>query len=147
LGYPRPSCELATATIDSAVACAVRANLSRSLNHHDEKHLLFEVSVLTDPELIRITKPIDYPKNIELGQDGLLIEQAFASALILPQIALESNYNKTDLFSECCMNAGLLSDSWLTSTRIKIYKFQTEIFREVGADRNVTKIGTGISAS
>ena len=147
LGYPRPSCELAIATIDSAVACAVRVNLSDSLNVYDWGSLLFEVSVLTKPKLIKVEKPIDYPNEIELGQDGLLIEQAFTSGLILPQVALECNYDKTDLLGECCVKAGLLSDSWLTSTRISVYKFQVEIFREEGADRKATKVNIKISAS
>jgi len=125
LGYPFPSRELILATMDSTIACAV--------------------SVITEPELMKGRTSTEYPKKIELGKDGLIIQYGFASGLILPQVSIEKHYDEKDLLSECCIKAGLPCDSWLTSPDIDIYKFQAEIFRETGIDGKVVKFDPKVS--
>lgn len=94
------------------------------------QHVLFEVSVLSEPELLEVGKPVEYPGRIGLRTDGLIVEYGFASGLILPQVAIENNYDTNDLLCECCVRAGLPSSSWLTLSGIRVYKFQAEVFRE-----------------
>jgi uncharacterized protein (TIGR00296 family) len=130
LGYAFPSQELANAAADSAVACAAHIGMSTSLEGASLQNVLFEVSVLSEPELLDVGKPIEYPKRISLRKDGLIVEYGFANGLILPQIAIENNYDENDLLCECCVRAGLPSSSWLSLSGIKVYKFRAEVFRE-----------------
>lgn len=130
LGYAFPSRELAEAAADSAVACAAHIGVSTPSEVASLQHVLFEVSVLSEPELLQVGKPVEYPKRIGLRKDGLIVEYGFANGLILPQIAIENNYDENDLLCECCVRAGLRSSSWLTLPGIRVYKFQAEIFRE-----------------
>jgi AMMECR1 domain-containing protein len=68
-----------------------------------------------------------------------------ASGLILPQVSIEENYDEKDLLSECCLKAGLPSDSWLTLHDIDVYRFQAEIFRETGTNGKVVKFEPNVS--
>jgi len=138
-GYPIPMRELVLATIDSTVGCAVRIVALNAFRTDQLDNLLFEVSVLTKPELLKVRTGTEYPKRIRLGKDGLFVQVGFASGLILPQVSIESNYDERDLLSECCFKAGLPFDSWLTWRDIDVYKFQAEIFRETGTDGRVIK--------
>jgi uncharacterized protein (TIGR00296 family) len=147
IGYPLPTRELISATIDATVGCAVRLAAMNELKTRPLDKLLFEVSVLTEPVLIRVAKPIEYPQRIELGKDGLVVQHGLASGVILPQIAFENNYDEKDLLSECCFKAGLAFDAWLMSRDIAVYKFQAEVFRETAIDGKVIKYGPDIPNS
>jgi uncharacterized protein (TIGR00296 family) len=145
LGYPFPSRELIRATVDSTIACAVRVAASRAFKTGQLDNLLFEVSVLTKPELLNVRMTTEYAKRIERGKDGLLVQYGFATGLVLPQVSIENNYDEKDSLSECCVKAGLAPDSWLTFPDIGIYKFQDEIFRETGTEGAVVRFDSDIS--
>ena len=87
------------------------------------------MSVLTKPDLIKVDKPVDYINNVEIGQDGLIVESGPYRGLLLPQVATEWGWNKEEFLSNTCMKAGLASDCWL-KTDVKIYKFASQIFGE-----------------
>jgi uncharacterized protein (TIGR00296 family) len=84
---------------------------------------------LTKPEIINVTQPQDYPLHIEIGRDGLIVEQSFYKGLLLPQVPVEQEWNKEEYLSHTCMKAGLPPDAWFGKT-IKISKFQGQIFTE-----------------
>jgi uncharacterized protein (TIGR00296 family) len=130
LGYAFPSRDMSEAVIDAAVACAVRATASNRFGAVEMKNLLFEVSVLSEPELLQVGRPAEYPKRVDAHQDGLIVEYGFANGLILPQISIEKKYDENDLLCECSLKAGLPASSWLTLSGLRVYKFQAEIFRE-----------------
>jgi len=137
LGYSFPSRELGEAAADSAVASALRIGASGSLGGAPPQHLFFEISVLSEPELLQVGKPVEYPRRIGVRTDGLIVEYGFANGLILPQVAIENNYDENDLLCECCVRAGLPSSSWLTLSGTRVYKFRAEIFREEESTGNV----------
>lgn len=145
MGYAFPSRELVLATVDSMVGCAVRIAASNAFKIGRLDNLLFEVGVLTKPELLNVGIGTEYAKRIELGKDGLIVQYGFATGLILPQVSIENNYDERDLLSECCIKAGLPPDSWLTFPDIDICKFQAEIFRETGIDGKVLKFDPDVS--
>jgi uncharacterized protein (TIGR00296 family) len=140
LGYATSSRELIETTIDSAVACAVRIVRLPSFEISQLRNLLLEISVLTSPQLMMVASPAEYVKIIEPGVEGLIVEHGLATGLILPQVAAEKNYDEIALLGECCMKAGLPSDSWLKLSGIRIYRFQAEVFRETGPDGNAVKV-------
>ncbi|MFQ6050109.1 MAG: TIGR00296 family protein [Candidatus Hydrothermarchaeota archaeon] len=126
MGYPLPEKPLFHSVIDSAIACANKARILNLLGEIES--IILEVSVLGNIEEIQTERRVDYPKQIKLGQDGIMIERGFQRALILPQVPLENEWNEIDLLSECCLKAGLSPDAWLDEDT-RIYKFKTRVFR------------------
>jgi uncharacterized protein (TIGR00296 family) len=88
-----------------------------------------EVSVLTEPKLIKVKDASDYTKEIRIGKDGLIIEGEFGKGLLLPQVAVEWKWDQEQFLGHTCEKAGLLLDSWKDLSN-KIYKFQAQIFTE-----------------
>ena len=99
----------------------------------DEKEIskvVVEVTILTQPEQIKVNKPQDYLSKIEMGRDGLIVEQGFNKGLLLPQVPVEQGWDKEEFLSHTCMKAGLLPDAWFDEN-IKIFKFSGQVFTEI----------------
>ena len=88
-----------------------------------------EISILTPPQLIEVKNPMEYSKEIKIGQDGLIVEKGWCKGLLLPQVPVECDWNEEEFLSNCCMKAGLPPDAWLLRGT-NIYKFQAIIFEE-----------------
>jgi uncharacterized protein (TIGR00296 family) len=91
--------------------------------------VVFEVSVLTPPEPVKVEKPHDYSKKIKVGRDGLIVERGYCKGLLLPQVPVELGWDEETFLCECCAKAGLPPDSWLLDGT-GICRFQAIIFQE-----------------
>ena len=129
IGYPYPTNPLVEAVIDSAVNAATRDPRFHPLSLKELDKVVFEVSVLTPPELIEVKKPEEYVAKIKVGEDGLIMEKGVFKGLLLPQVPVEWGWCEEEFLCHCCIKAGLPPDSWLTKGA-KIYKFQAIIFEE-----------------
>jgi hypothetical protein len=129
IGYPLPYSPLVEATIDSAISAATRDPRFEPMSEDELPNVVFEVSVLTPPELLKAGRPLDYPKLIKVARDGLVVERGYHKGLLLPQVPIEWGWDESTFLSECCMKAGLPPDSWL-STDVKIYTFTAQVFFE-----------------
>jgi uncharacterized protein (TIGR00296 family) len=129
IGYPLPYMPLVEATIDSAISAAVSDPRFEPLHPEELSEVVFEVSILTPPNLLQPKNPKDYIKLIKVGRDGLVIEKGYYKGLLLPQVPVEYGWNEETFLSECCMKAGLPPDSWL-SKEVKVYTFSAEVFSE-----------------
>jgi AmmeMemoRadiSam system protein A len=85
--------------------------------------LSIEISILTP--LVQITEP----EEIEVGKHGLVIESGYNRGLLLPQVAVEYNWNKTVFLEHTCQKAGLPADAW-QEPETRIYLFSAEVFGE-----------------
>jgi uncharacterized protein (TIGR00296 family) len=128
IGIPEPIMPLKNAIVESAKS-ATRDPRFNPLQEDELKNIIIEVTILTKPELIKVNEPQDYLSNIEIGRDGLIVEQGFFKGLLLPQVPIEQEWNKEEFLSQTCMKAGLLPDSWYDKNT-KIYKFSGQIFTE-----------------
>jgi uncharacterized protein (TIGR00296 family) len=128
IGIPLPIMSLKEAIVESAQS-ATRDPRFPPLNENELDNIIIEVTILTKPELIKVSKPENYPSNIEIGRDGLIVEQSFYKGLLLPQVPVEQEWDKEEFLSHTCMKAGLLPDAWLDKD-IKISKFSGQIFTE-----------------
>jgi len=81
----------------------------------------FEISVLTP------MKKIESIEEIEVGVHGLYIEKGANSGLLLPQVATEQGWNRTEFLEYTCYKAGLPKDAW-KSKDTDIYIFSAEVF-------------------
>lgn len=129
IGYPEPVLPLVDALIDSAISAAVRDPRFPPMEARELRSVIFEVSILTLPKLIAVESPKDYPKQIKVGRDGLIVEMGFFKGLLLPQVPIEYGWDEETFLGECCVKAGLAPDCWL-SRHVKIYSFQAEVFSE-----------------
>ena len=130
IGFPYPTNPLAQAVIESAIESATQDPRFPSVSMKELGNIVFEVSVLTPPELIEVNKPTDYPSKIKVGQDGLIVERGYWKGLLLPQVPVEWNWNEEEFLSQCCMKAGLPPDNWLLK-ETKIYRFGCVIAQEL----------------
>lgn len=129
IGLPYPTTPLAQAAIEAAVSAATQDPRFPPVALEELDHIVFEVSVLTPPELVKAEKPTDYTSKIEVGRDGLIIENGYNKGLLLPQVPVELDWNKEEFLCQASMKAGLQPDVWLLKAT-KIYRFQAIIFEE-----------------
>jgi uncharacterized protein (TIGR00296 family) len=129
IGYPYPTSPLVEAVIDSAINAATQDPRFYPLSSAELQKVIFEISVLTPPEEVRVDNPKDFLSKIKVGQDGLIIEKGIYKGLLLPQVPVELEWCEEEFLCQCCIKAGLPPDSWLTKDT-KIFKFQAIIFEE-----------------
>jgi uncharacterized protein (TIGR00296 family) len=129
IGYPYPTTPLAQATIESAISSATQDPRFYPLSLSELDSVVFEVSVLTPPQLIEVEKPTEHSTKIKVGEDGLIVERGICKGLLLPQVPVEWEWDEEEFLCQCCIKAGLPPDNWLLKDT-KIYKFHAIIFEE-----------------
>jgi len=129
IGYPYPTTPLAQAVIESAISSATQDPRFYPLSLSELDNVVFEVSVLTPPQLIEAKKPSEYLTKIVVGKDGLIVEKGMFKGLLLPQVPVEWEWNEEEFLCQCCIKAGLPPDNWLIEGT-KVYKFQAIVFEE-----------------
>jgi hypothetical protein len=128
IGIPLPVMSLQDALIESAQS-ATQDPRFPPLKKQELDAIILEVTILTKPELIKVKQPQDYLKSIEIGRDGLIVEQGFYKGLLLPQVPIEQAWDKEEYLAHTCIKAGLMPDAWIDKNT-KIYKFSGQIFTE-----------------
>jgi uncharacterized protein (TIGR00296 family) len=129
IGYPYPTTILAQAVIESAINSATQDPRFYPLALEELGNIVFEVSVLTPPEQIKVDNPKKLLSQVKVGKDGLITEKGPWKGLLLPQVPVEWRWNEEEFLCQCCIKAGLPPDNWLLKDT-KIYKFQAIIFEE-----------------
>jgi len=129
IGFPRPIMPLFEQVIAATKAAAFEDPRFDPLDETELKDLNIEISVLTNPELIKVESQDDYIEKIKTDRDGLIVQYAGASGLLLPQVASEYGWNAVQFLEAVCDKAGISNDSW-KKKECKIYKFKAEIFSE-----------------
>ena len=129
IGYPYPITPLVQAVIESAIDSATQDPRFYSLSLSELDNVVFEVSVLTPPQLIEVKKPTEYAAKVKVGKDGLIVERGLFKGLLLPQVPVEWKWDEEEFLCQCCIKAGLPPDNWLLEGT-KIYKFHAIIFEE-----------------
>jgi uncharacterized protein (TIGR00296 family) len=139
IGYPYPTNPLIEAVIDSAINAATQDPRFYPLSKEELDKVVFEVSVLTPPEQIKVQNPKEYLTQIKVGEDGLIVEKSLFKGLLLPQVPVEWGWCEEEFLCQCCVKAGLPPDSWLTKDA-KIYKFHAIIFEEETPQGEVKRV-------
>ncbi len=107
--------------------CAISAAISdprfEPVKSDELAGLDIEISVLTP--LVKVTS-LD---QIQVGRDGLMITMGNNHGLLLPQVATEYHWNRTQFLQQTCYKAGLPTDAYLRPEAL-IQKFQALVFGE-----------------
>jgi AmmeMemoRadiSam system protein B/AmmeMemoRadiSam system protein A len=86
------------------------------------KDLEIEISALTP------MKAIASSDEIVVGRDGVLMSTSGVSAVFLPQVAVENNWNRAEMLDNLCVKAGLSAGCWKRDAKFQV--FQAEVFSE-----------------
>lgn len=144
IGFPYPTLPLARAVVESAINSATQDPRFHPVSLNELGYIVFEISVLTPPQLVKVKTPMDYPSKIQVGQDGLIVEGGYSKGLLLPQVPVEWSWNEEEFLCQCCIKAGLSPDCWLLKGT-KIYKFNCVIAQEVSPNGEVVVKDMGVS--
>lgn len=83
-----------------------------------------EISVLYSKKKVKSIE------EIELGRHGVIVRRGFNSGVFLPQVAVETGWDKKEFMEHLCSGkAGLEKDAYL-KPGIEIYVFEAEVFKE-----------------
>jgi MEMO1 family protein len=85
-------------------------------------HLEIEISVLTP------MKPVAGSNEIVVGRDGVYMTKGSASAVFLPQVAVENRWSRSEMLDHLCEKAGLETGCWKRDARFEV--FQADVFGE-----------------
>ncbi len=121
IGYVLPTKPLYLAVRDMAINSALRDPRFPPVTPDELPALHVEISVMT------LLQPVADPKEIVVGEDGLVIEARGQSGLLLPQVAPEQGWDRERFLEGVCMKAGLPPDAY-TWEDAKLQKFQAHIF-------------------
>jgi len=123
IGYTEAFKPLWQCVSECAVSAAVNDPRFPPVTRSELNGLHIEISVLTP------LQPVKSLDEIEVGRDGLMISLAGRRGLLLPQVAADYGWSRTEFLEATCRKAGLPTDAYL-SPNVKIQKFQAVIFGE-----------------
>lgn len=127
IGIPEPIMPLRKAIKESAISACHDPRFPDLIEDELDK-IIIEVTLLTKPKLLEV-EPEEYPKHIEIGRDGLMVEKGMNRGLLLPQVASEYGWDVLEFLKHTCIKAGLPPNEWKNKDT-KVYVFQGEIFSE-----------------
>src|SRR5664280_1115688 len=107
IGYIKAVKPLWEAVQEMAVAAAFHDPRFPSLKSDEIRDLSYEISVLSP------LKRIKDINEIEVGKHGLYIVRGYNSGLLLPQVALEYEWDRESFLKETCYKAGLPPQAWM----------------------------------
>ena len=123
------ACESLVVTVaECSAAAALHDPRFLPVDPSELAHLAVEVNVLSPPFDIR-------PEDIEIGRHGLLVSSLFHRGLLLPEVAIEWNWDGERFLQETCRKAGLSPGAWRREARIQA--FTTQVFAEPGFHSSV----------
>jgi AmmeMemoRadiSam system protein A len=106
-----------------AVSAAVEDPRFPAVTAQELPGLRVEISALTVPE------PVPDVNMIEIGRHGLIISRGYRKGLLLPQVAPEWGWDRTQFLEHTCLKAGLPPGAWKDEdTRIEW--FEAEVWGE-----------------
>ena len=123
IGYVLPYKPLYNTIIDVAKAAAFEDPRFPRLSINELDECEIEISIIS--EMI----PISSIDEIEVGRDGLLLKNGFYSGLLLPQVAVEWEWDKIEFLEQTSRKAGLNKNAW-KEKESQLYRFTAEVFRE-----------------
>jgi AmmeMemoRadiSam system protein A len=119
VGYVLPVNSLYRAVAETARAAAFEDSRFSAVTGDEARALEIELSVLSPPQPV-------HPEAIEIGRQGLLISMAGQRGLLLPQVAVEHNWDRATFLEQTCRKAGLPIDAWQKGATIEA--FTAEVF-------------------
>jgi len=122
IGYPGSEQRLDEVIAECAIAAASDDPRFPPIEARELDRLDVEISVLTPIE------PVQDLQDIQVGRDGLVVQEGRRRGLLLPQVATERGWDRDTFLSHTCLKAGLRADAWRRGATV--LRFQAEVFSE-----------------
>lgn len=129
IGYPLPNQKLFNALIEASIAAATEDPRFPPVKIDELDQITFEVTILTQPQEILVSDPMEYPLKIKVGRDGLIVKRGPNSGLLLPQVPVEYSWTEEEFLGHTCEKANLPWDCW-KDKKTQIQKFEGIVFKE-----------------
>ncbi|MEM0123093.1 MAG: AmmeMemoRadiSam system protein A, partial [Conexivisphaerales archaeon] len=139
IGRPYPSGTLLENIIESAVDAAYYDPRFAPLDVAAADSVLLEISILSPPEEINFKSPDELLKQIKVGRDGIIVEWALGSGLLLPQVPVEEKWRVDEYISYGCLKAGADKNLWKRGN-LRVYRFVASVFSELEPNGLITRI-------
>ena len=123
IGYIISDLPLGETLKNAAVQAASSDPRFPALSEEELEKVELEISILSEPF------PMKSYDEIEIGKHGLILEENFARALLLPQVPIEHNMTREEFLGALCRKAGLAADYWKTK-KLKLNLFTANVFAE-----------------
>lgn len=123
IGYVYPVKEFSSLLVDSAVSSATRDPRFDPLSEEELGEIEIEVSVLSEP------RKVDSISEVEVGKHGLIVRKGYNQGLLLPQVAVEHNWDKLTFLQYTCIKAGLHPTAYREEDT-EIFVFTADVFSE-----------------
>ena len=123
IGYVQAEAPLHETVGSAAVAAATGDYRFDAVTLSELASLSIEISVLSP------LREVGDVAEIEVGRHGLLVELANQRGLLLPQVAVEHEWDRKMFLEQTCYKAGLKALDW-QNPAAKIFIFDAEIFGE-----------------
>jgi AmmeMemoRadiSam system protein A len=127
IGVPDPRDSLLKSVIEVVSLAATDDPREAPLRLDEVGRVDIELSVLGP---MRATRPDD----VEVGRHGLFIQRDGAAGVLLPQVAAQAGWTRSEFLDQVCVRAGLPPDAWRQSgARIEV--FTADVFSETSLRR------------
>jgi AmmeMemoRadiSam system protein A len=113
---------LARVVAEAAVSAAFHDPRFPPLAPDELDDLAIEISVLGPLE------PVRDVAEIEIGRHGIVVADGLRRGLLLPQVAIEWDWDRETFLRHACLKAGLAPTAWRDG--IAIYRFEAVVFGE-----------------
>lgn len=123
IGFIKGYEPLKAAIPEIAISAATRDTRFTPVKFEELKDLKIEISILSPLEEVKDIS------QIKIGRDGLLLQLAGHSGLLLPQVPVEWNWSLDEFLDHLCLKAGLPIGSHKAKDA-KLQKFSAEVFGE-----------------
>ena len=128
IGVPQPVMPLGKA-IEKAARDTVMSDPRFPKVTTDElESLVIEVEILSPFQEIQYSSPEELYNQINVGEDGLVINTRFGSGLLLPPVPIKYGWDAKEFVDALCRKA-LVSDDVIMDGQTKIMKFQAQVIR------------------
>ncbi len=117
IGYVEALKPLCLTVRECAMAAALQDPRFEPVTPRELPSLHLEISVLSPLEDIT-------PGQVDVGRHGLIISRGRQRGLLLPQVAVEWNWDRERFLEETCVKAGLPADDWKHGARIQAFTAQ-----------------------
>ncbi len=122
IGHIPPDTDLCKAVSAAALLSAFEDSRFLPVQADELGSIEIEVSALTP------LKPIRSADEIAVGRDGVLIVKEGSSAIYLPQVAPENNWDRDEMLDNLCRKGGWPAGCWKQDARLQT--FQADVFSE-----------------
>lgn len=122
IGYITGVVSVYEAIVNNAYNASVRDDRFDPVKPKELSKISITISVMGP--LIECT-----PDDVVVGRDGLVLEYEDNMGVYLPQIPVESGWDRIEFLEQLCIKAGVSTDKWKSEKAI-LHRFTAQVFGE-----------------